>query len=85
MITQVLLKQITVVASRSGIPPDRWSVPFLQVMLEKITGVSLVEKLRSIQRYEAAFNFFNQFVFGWNAVHALTDGSFLPEIHFSQK
>jgi hypothetical protein len=51
MITRVLAKQITVIV-KSGVPPDRWSV-VLQCMLEKIAGVCLVEKLRSIQLYES--------------------------------
>ncbi len=41
--TKILAQQLTVVA-RSGIPPDSWSIG-LQVMLEKIAGVCLVEKL----------------------------------------
>jgi len=51
--TYVLALQLTVIA-RSGIPPESWSVG-LQVMLEKIAGVCLVEKLRAIQLYEADF------------------------------
>ena len=61
-ITTALALQLTVIA-RSGIPPENWSVG-LQVMLEKIAGVCLVEKLRAIQLYEADFNCYNQFVFG---------------------
>jgi hypothetical protein len=45
--TRVLAQQLTVVA-QSGIPPESWSVS-LQVMLEKIAGVCLVEKLQAIQ------------------------------------
>ncbi len=41
--TKILAQQLTVVA-RSGIPPQSWRVG-LQVMLEKIAGVCLVEKL----------------------------------------
>ncbi len=52
--TEVLATQLTVIAW-SRIPPDSWSVG-LQVMLEKIAGVCLVEKLRAIQLYEADFN-----------------------------
>jgi hypothetical protein len=52
--TRILAQQLTVVA-RSGIPPESWSVG-LQVMLEKIAGVCLVEKLRAIQLYKADFN-----------------------------
>ncbi len=41
--TEILAQQLTVIA-RSGIPPENWSIG-LQVMLEKIAGVCLVEKL----------------------------------------
>ena len=41
--TEILAQQLTVIA-RSGIPPESWSIS-LQVMLEKIAGVCLVEKL----------------------------------------
>ena len=51
--TKVMALQLTVIA-QSGIPPESWSVR-LQVMLEKIAGVCLVEKLRAIQQYEADF------------------------------
>jgi hypothetical protein len=44
--TNVLVLQLTIIA-RSGIPPESWSVGLL-VMLEKIAGVCLVEKLRAI-------------------------------------
>lgn len=83
MITGVLSKQLTVVA-RSGVPPDRWPV-VLQVMLEKVAGICLVERLRSIQLYEADYNFYNQFIFGQKAMSALTEHGYLPEEHFSQK
>jgi hypothetical protein len=52
--TEVLAMQLTVIAW-IRIPPDSWSVG-LQVMLEKIAGVFLVEKLHAIQLYEADFN-----------------------------
>ena len=45
----------------------------------------LVEKLRYIQLYEADFNFFQQFIFGKEAMNSLTDNGFLPEEHFSKK
>jgi hypothetical protein len=64
--TEVLARQLTVIA-RSGIPPENWSVG-LQVMLEKIAGVCLVEKLRAIHLYKADFNCCNQFIWqGGNA------------------
>jgi hypothetical protein len=51
--TMVLTQQLTVIA-QSGAPSERWSVG-LQVMLEKIAGVCLVEKLQAIQLYKAGF------------------------------
>jgi hypothetical protein len=41
--TKILAQQLTVVAC-SGIPPESWSIG-LQVMLEKIAGICLLEKL----------------------------------------
>ncbi len=52
--TEVLAFQLTVMAW-SRIPQESWSVG-LQVMLEKIAGVCLVEKLCAIQLYEVDFN-----------------------------
>jgi hypothetical protein len=60
--TTILAQQLMVVA-QSGVPPESWSVG-LQVMLEKISGVCLVEKLHAIQLYEADFICFNYFIFG---------------------
>ncbi len=47
-------------------------------MLEKIAGVCLVEKLCAIQLYEANFNCYNQFIFGRNAMQALTNSGYIP-------
>jgi hypothetical protein len=81
--TRALALQLTVVA-RSGIPPESWGVG-LQVMLEKIAGVCLVEKLWAIQLYEADFNCYNQFIFGQTAMDSFTAKDYLPEELFSQK
>jgi hypothetical protein len=83
MSTKVLALQLTVIA-RTGVPPESWSVG-LQVMLEKIAGVCLVEKLRAIQLYKADFNCFNHFIFGRAAMDTLTKNDYLPEKLFSQK
>jgi hypothetical protein len=82
MSLEVLALQLTVIA-RSGIPPENWSVG-LQVMLEKIAGVCLVEKLRTIQLYKADFNCYNQFIFGKEAMQIMASG-YIPEKLFSQK
>ncbi len=68
----------------SGVCPDRWGVA-LQVLLEKVAGVSAVEKLRSIQLYEGDYNWFNKLVFNDQALAALNRSGFMPEEHFSQK
>jgi hypothetical protein len=81
--TKILAQQLTVVA-RSGIPPKSWSVG-LQVMLEKIAGICLVEKLQAIQLYEADFNCYNQFVFGKTAMESLNSIGYAPKELFSQK
>jgi len=77
MSTKVLALQLTVIV-HSGVPPETWSVG-LQVMLEKIAGVCLVEKLRAIHLYEADFNCFNYFIFGRAAMDSLTKNDYLPE------
>jgi hypothetical protein len=81
--TEILAQQLTVIV-RSGIPPENWSIG-LQVMLEKIAGVCLVEKLRAIQLYKADFNCYNQFIFGGHAMQALANSGYILEELFSQK
>jgi hypothetical protein len=68
----------------TGIHPSRWGVA-LQVMIEKIAGVCLVTKLRSIQLYEADYNWFNKFIFNDGALRALESSGLLPEEHYSQR
>jgi hypothetical protein len=72
------------VIARISIPPENWSIG-LKVMLEKIAGVCLVEKLQAIQLYEADFNCYNQFIVSGQAMRALTESSYIPEELFSQK
>lgn len=69
---------------RSGVHPLQWGTA-LQVLLEKVAGVCLVDKLRSIQLYEADLNWFMKFVFNDKAMEAMNDSGLLPEEHFSQK
>jgi hypothetical protein len=83
MSTEVLALQLTVIA-RSGIPSEDWSIE-LQVMLEKIAGLCLVEKLWAIQLYKADFNCYNQFIFGRNAIQKLTESKYISKELFSQK
>jgi hypothetical protein len=81
--TKVLALQLTVIA-QNRIPPESWSVG-VQVMLEKIAGVCLVEKLHAIQLYKAGFNCYNQFIFGRQAMQTLTNSGYIPEELFSKK
>ena len=70
-VTAFLAKKITVIA-RSGCPPSCWGNG-LQVMLEKIAGIALVNKLQAILLMEADNNFHNKFVFGYQALNALLE------------
>jgi hypothetical protein len=54
-------------------------------MLEKISKVCLVKKLRAIQLYEADFNCYNQFVFGKAVMELLNSIGYTPKELFSQK
>ncbi len=81
--TKILAQQLTVIV-QSGILLESWSVG-LQVMLEKIAVVCLVEKLQAIQLYEADFNYYNQFIFGKQAMQNLTDSRYIPKINCSAK
>ena len=56
----------------------------VQVLLEKLAGICLVEKLRYIQLYEAYFNVFQQFIFGQEAMKLLTEQELLPEEHLAK-
>lgn len=69
---------------QTGIHPARWAVA-LQITLEKLAGVCLVDKLRSIQLYEADYNWFNKFIFNDGALRALESAGALPEEQFSHK
>jgi hypothetical protein len=81
--TRILAQQLTVVA-RSRISPESWSIG-LQVMLEKVAGVCLVEKLQAIQLYKADCNCYNQFILGKAAMDSLNSIDYMPEELFSQK
>ena len=82
-VSAFLSQKITVIA-RCGCPPSRWGVG-LQVMLEKIAGVALVNKLRAILLMEGDYNYFNKFAFGYEAMNALYDIGYVPDDQYSQK
>jgi hypothetical protein len=70
--------------TRCGNPPTRWSNG-LQVLLEKVPGVALVDKLRAILLMEGDFNFYNKWIFGRVAVNKLYDIGYIPEDQYSKK
>jgi hypothetical protein len=82
-LVEFVCKQLNPIA-RCGIPPSRWSNG-LQVLLEKVPGVSLVDKLRAILLMERDFNFFNKWIFGHETVNRLYDIDYIPQDQFSQK
>ena len=82
-VSAFLAKRITVIA-RAGVPPTRWGNG-LQVMLEKIAGIALVNKLRAILLMEADYNFHNKWLFGYKAMNVLLENGYIPEEQFSQR
>ena len=82
-ITKFLSQKVTVIA-RTGLPPERWGNG-LQVMLEKIAGIALVNKLRAILLMEADYNFFNKWAFGHQAIGKLYEMGYIPEEQYSQR
>jgi hypothetical protein len=81
--TKILAQQLTVVVC-SRTPPDSWSVG-LQVMLKKLAGVCLVEKLWAVQLYKVDFNCYNQIVFKKAVMVSLNSIRYTPKELFSQK
>jgi hypothetical protein len=76
VITTFLSKKIALIA-RGGCPPDRWGHG-LQVMLEKVAGVALVNKLRAIFLMEGDSNYMNKWIFGHEAINKLYQLGYVP-------
>ncbi len=70
--------------TRCGTLPTRWSNG-LQVLLEKVPGVALVDKLRAILLMEGDFNFYNKWIFSRVAVNKLYGIGYIPEDQYSKK
>jgi hypothetical protein len=83
VITNFLSWKITLIA-RGGCPPDCWGHS-LQVMLEKVAGVALVNKLRAILLMEADFNYMNKWVFGHKAINKMYALGYVSKDQYSQK
>ncbi len=69
VITTFLSKKIALIL-RGGCPPDRWGHG-LQVMLEKVAGDALVNKLLAILLMEGDFNYMNKWIFSYKAINKL--------------
>ncbi len=70
--------------TRCGAPPSRWKNG-LQVLLEKIPGVALVDKIQAILLMDGDFNFYNKWIFGQVAVNKLYKLGYIPEDQYSKK
>ncbi len=66
---QLICKQLNLV-TRCGAPPSRWKNG-LQVLLEKVPGIALVDKLCAILLMERDFNFYNKLIFWHVAMNKL--------------
>ena len=75
---------LTSVALRKGIALERWSRG-LSVMLEKMFGCSLVNKLRSILLMEADFNWANKEIFGIRMMNNVRDHNLMCDEIYSEK
>jgi hypothetical protein len=60
--------------ARTGCAPSRWGIG-LTVLLEKIAGIALVNKLRAILLSEADSNMFNCYVFDQRAMEIMPSPS----------
>ncbi len=82
MVTNFLSRKITLIV-RGGCPPERWGHR-LQVLLEKVAGVALANKLRAIFLMEADFNYMNKWVFGYQAINKMYALAYIPGDQYSQ-
>ncbi len=83
MIINFLSRKITLIA-QGGCPPDCLGHG-LQVMLEKVAGVALVNKLQAILLMEAGFNCMNKWLFGFEAINKMYALGYVTGHQYSQK
>jgi hypothetical protein len=83
VITNFLSQKITLI-TQGGCPPDRWGQS-LQVMLEKLAGVALVNKLGAILLMVAGFNYMNKWIFGFEAINKMYALGYVAGDQYSQK
>jgi hypothetical protein len=82
-LTKVACSQLNLIAC-TGVPPLRWGNG-LQVLLEKVPGVALVDKLQAILLMESNFNFFNKWLFGHVVVNKLYKLGYILEDQYNKK
>jgi hypothetical protein len=70
--------------ARSGWAPSRWGYG-LTVLLEKIAGLALVEKLRAILLFEADSNMFNSYIFADRAMEVAREHNLIPTEQYAEK
>jgi hypothetical protein len=73
--TQALISSIV---TKEGLVLERWSQG-LSVMLEKIPGCALINKLRSILLMEADFNAMNKLLYGVCLLATIREHTLMPE------
>jgi hypothetical protein len=83
MATNFLSQKMTLI-TRGGCPSEQWGHR-LEVMLEKMAGVALVNKLHPILLMEADFNCINKWVFGYRAINKFFALGYIPGDQYSQK
>lgn len=76
-------RKLTFIA-RSGWAPSRWGNG-LTVLLEKIAGIALVNKLRAILLFEADSNMFNRFVFADRAMAMARQHNLIPSEQYAER
>ncbi len=69
---------------KRGVVLDRWSRG-LSVMLEKVFGCALINKLRSILLMEADFNATNKILYGHRMLDVIRKYNLMPEEIYSEK
>ena len=70
--------------SRRGVPLARWELG-VTVLLEKITGVPFVNKLRAICLFEADFNYWTTLIFAQRIMKKACEGGGIPDKVYAKK
>ena len=82
-LSEFFARKITYIAT-TGRAPSRWGIG-LNVLLEKVAGVALVNKLRAILLMEADMNMCNKLIFGRRMMDAARDHQLIPDEQFAEK